>query len=59
MLPQYLLDEFLDVPAGTTDENAWNGAWNVLLTEYFSVKEGWIVSPQVEGTSYSRIRKRI
>ncbi|KAF8635125.1 hypothetical protein AX17_004026 [Amanita inopinata Kibby_2008] len=45
MLPQYLLDEFLDIPPGTTDENAWSGAWNALLTEYFSVKEGWLARP--------------
>ncbi|KIL59527.1 hypothetical protein M378DRAFT_169177 [Amanita muscaria Koide BX008] len=51
MLPQAILDEFLDVPAGTTDENEWYGAWNVLLTEYFPVREGWIVKPQVERES--------
>ena len=32
MLPQAILDEFLDVPPGTTDENEWYGTWNVLLT---------------------------
>lgn len=46
MLPQAILDEFLDIPPGTTDENEWYGAWNVLLTEYFPVREGWIVKPQ-------------
>jgi len=54
MLPQYLLDEFLDVPAGTTDENSWNGAWNVLLNEYFPIKEGWVVSPQARPPQNSR-----
>ena len=57
MLPQAILDEFLDVPPGTTEENEWYGAWNVLLTEYFPVREGWIVKPQV-GKSYPQVRKR-
>ena len=47
MLLQFLLDEFLVIPAGTTDENAWNGAWNGLLNEYFPLREGWLVTPKV------------
>jgi hypothetical protein len=50
-LPQAVLDEFLDIPPETTDENEWYGAWNVLLTEYFPIDEGWVVKPQV-GKSY-------
>ncbi|KAG5727455.1 hypothetical protein E4T56_gene12043 [Termitomyces sp. T112] len=30
---QFLLDEFLDIPPGTTDENECKGAWNVLLSK--------------------------
>ncbi|KAF8319211.1 hypothetical protein F5887DRAFT_1149383 [Amanita rubescens] len=40
MLPQAVLDEFLDIPPETTDENEWYGAWNVLLTKYFPIDEG-------------------
>ena len=47
MLPQSVLDEFLVIPPDTTDENEWNGAWNVLLTKYFPIDDGWVVKPQV------------
>jgi len=46
MLPQLVLDEFLVIPPDTTDENEWNGAWNVLLTKYFPIDDGWVVKPQ-------------
>jgi len=47
MLPQSVLDEFLVIPPDTTDENEWNGGWNVLLTKYFPIDDGWVVKPQV------------
>ncbi|KAG6893222.1 hypothetical protein C0995_001241, partial [Termitomyces sp. Mi166 len=46
MLPQFVLDEFLGIPVDTLNENAWNGAWNLLLTTYFPISEGWTVAPQ-------------
>jgi len=54
MLPQFLLDEFLVIPVGTTDENAWNGAWNGLLNEYFPLREGWLVTPQARPPQTTR-----
>ncbi|KAG6871298.1 hypothetical protein C0995_006323 [Termitomyces sp. Mi166 len=43
MLPQFVLDEFLGIPVDTLKENAVNGAWNLLLTTYFPISEGWTV----------------
>ncbi|KAF8622537.1 hypothetical protein AX15_006940 [Amanita polypyramis BW_CC] len=55
MLPQFILDEFLDLQATeTTDESEWYGAWTLLLTEYFPGREGWIVKPQASPPNKNR-----
>jgi hypothetical protein len=43
-LPAALYEEFDIIPVDTTDENAYNGAWNMLLVEYFPLKDGWVVT---------------
>ena len=47
MIPECIIDEFRVVDHASTDENAWGAAWNALLNEYFTIREGWTVAPQV------------